>query len=81
MLEEWISKEEPYAISAVLEKGGVYLCRETAPPEGYGFSKDIWFTVEPEHAYREIVMVDRETKVQIQKTDRTGEKGLKGARL
>ncbi len=81
VLEEWISKEEPYAISAVLEKGGVYLCRETAPPEGYGFSKDIWFTVEPEHAYREIVMVDRETKVQIQKTDRTGEKGLKGARL
>lgn len=79
ILERWTSGSEPHKVSAILKEGANYILHEEWAPDGYGYSKDIVFTVWKEGIVQKVVMADRLTTVRIQKTDITGEKEIPGA--
>lgn len=79
--EEWDSTEEAHIIEYI--PVGDYILRETLAPTDKGYVKatDIEFTVEETSEVQSVEMKDDFTKVEISKTDITGEKELPGAKL
>ena len=76
----WVTDGKEHVISN-LETDKVYILEELEAPNGYATADPVEFTVEDIGEVQKIVMKDDVTKVQISKTDITGEKELPGAKL
>ena len=81
LVESWTSDGKAHEIQAKLTAGAAYTLHEAAAPAGYVVAKDMKFTVNADGSVTDVVMVDIATKVEITKTDITGEKELFGAKL
>lgn len=81
LLEEWVSGREPYQIRFPLEPGETYILSEIRPPSGYGFAKEIKFTVVGDGAVHLIRMEDRKTRAEILKVSEADGSSISGARL
>lgn len=46
VVDSWTSNGRPHKVTGLLERGSVYRYHEAKAPEGYGWSKDIEFTVD-----------------------------------
>lgn len=79
-VDEWISEKEPHVIKELVV-GQTYTLVETKPADGYVTAESVEFTVENTSEIQKVEMVDDVTKVEISKTDITGEKELPGATL
>lgn len=77
----WVSTGEPYNLTGVLQAGGTYILRETAPPGGYAYGADVRFTVSEDGTVDRVVMKDEATRAEILKTDRRTGRALSGAGL
>ena len=81
VVEEWTSAKESHLIYA-LKPGKYILHEEQAPIEnGYVKAEDVEFTVEETGEIQKVSMKDDHTKVEITKTDITGEQEIEGAKL
>lgn len=81
VVEEWISEKEPHIIYA-LAPGKYVLREESAPIEnGYVRAEDVEFKVEETGEVQKVSMKDDHTKIDISKTDITGEEEIEGAKL
>ena len=81
VVEEWVSAAEPHTIYA-LAPGEYILHEESAPTEaGYVRAEDVAFTVMETGEVQKVSMKDDHTKVEITKTDITGETEIEGAKL
>ena len=80
VVEEWTSTEEPHIIKELVV-GKSYTLTETKPADGYATAESITFTVENTAEIQKQVMEDDVTKVEISKTDITGDNELEGAKL
>ncbi len=81
VVEEWTSTKEPHLIE-YLPVGEYTLHEESAPTEsGYVRAEDVTFTVEETGEIQQVSMKDDHTKVEISKTDITGEQEIEGAHL
>ena len=80
-VEEWVSAAEPHVIYALAP--GTYTLHEVSAPteEGYVRAEDAAFTVEETGEIQQVSMKDDHTKVEISKTDITGEEEIEGAHL
>lgn len=79
-VDEWISEKEPHVIKELVV-GKTYTLVETKPADGYVTAESIEFTIENTTDIQKVEMKDDVTKVEISKTDITGEKELPGATL
>ena len=79
-VDEWISTEEFHVIKELVV-GKEYTMTETKPADGYVTAESITFTVENTAEVQKHEMKDDVTKVQISKTDITGETEIPGAKL
>lgn len=79
-MDEWISEKEPHVIKELVV-GQTYTLVETKPADGYVTAESVEFTVENTSEIQKVEMEDDVTKVEISKTDITGEKELPGATL
>ena len=79
-VDEWISTEEFHVIKELVV-GKEYTMTETKPADGYVTAESITFTVENTAEIQKVEMKDDVTKVQISKTDITGETEIPGAKL
>lgn len=79
-VDEWTSTEESHAIKELVV-GKEYTMTETKPADGYVTAESIIFTVENTAEVQKHEMKDDVTKVQISKTDITGETEIPGAKL
>ena len=79
-VDEWTSTTEPHVIKELVV-GKKYTMTETKPADGYVTAESIAFTVENTAEIQKHEMQDDVTKVQISKTDITGEKEIPGAKL
>ena len=79
-MDEWISEKNPHVIKE-LTVGKKYTLTETKPADGFVTSESIDFTVENTAEIQKHEMKDDITKVQISKTDITGDKEIPGAKL
>ena len=94
IFDEWVSDGTEHIVTKL--PAGSYVLHEVAAPEGFVISTDISFSIDENNAVTvedinalatdengipTIIMVDDTTKVHITKTDITGDKELKGARL
>lgn len=75
------TQAEAEKIVGKLKEGKKYILREKKAAKGYVRSKDIEFTVNSDGKEQEIKVVNDYTKVEISKTDITGEKEIPGAKL
>ncbi|MCD8150415.1 MAG: Cna protein B-type domain protein [Clostridiales bacterium] len=80
VVDEWVSTEEAHVIKALVI-GETYTMTETIPAEGYVTAESITFTVEDTAEVQCHEMQDDVTKVEISKTDITGEEEIPGATL
>lgn len=81
VVEEWTSTKEPHLVYA-LKPGKYILHEEQAPTEnGYVKAEDVEFTVEETGEIQKVSMKDDHTKIEITKTDITGEQEIEGAKL
>lgn len=81
VVEEWTSTKESHIIYA-LKPGKYILHEEQAPTEnGYVKAEDVEFTVEETGEIQKVSMKDDHTKIEITKTDITGEQEIEGAKL
>lgn len=81
VVEEWTSTNESHIIYA-LKPGKYILHEEQAPTEnGYVKAEDVEFTVEETGEIQKVSMKDDHTKIEITKTDITGEQEIEGAKL
>ena len=80
VVDEWVSTEEAYVIKE-LEVGKSYTMTETKPADGFVTAESITFTIENTAEIQKHEMKDDVTKVQISKTDITGEQEIPGAKL
>lgn len=81
VVEEWTSTKESHIIYA-LKPGKYILHEEQAPTEnGYVKAEDVEFTVEETGEIQKVSMKDDHTKIDITKTDITGEQEIEGAKL
>ena len=81
VVEEWTSTKEPHLVYA-LKPGKYILHEEQAPTEnGYVKAEDVEFTVEETGEIQKVSMKDDHTKMEITKTDITGEQEIEGAKL
>lgn len=81
IVEEWVSGAEAHIIYA-LASGDYILHEEAAPTEsGYVRAEDVEFTVMETGEVQKVAMKDDHTKVEITKTDITGEEEIEGAAL
>lgn len=81
VVEEWTSTKEPHLIYA-LKPGKYILHEEQAPTEnGYVKAEDVEFTVEETGEIQKVSMKDDHSKIEITKTDITGEQEIEGAKL
>ena len=80
-MEEWITDENPHYINKL--PIGDYTLREVKAPtsDGYVKAEDIGFAVKDTGEIQKVDMKDDYTKVKISKTDITGTKEIKGAKL
>ena len=79
-VDEWTSTEESHVIKELVV-GKEYTMTETKPADGYVTAESITFTVENTAEVQKHEMKDDVTKVQISKTDITGETEIPGAKL
>ena len=79
-VDEWTSTTEAHVIKELVV-GKKYTMTETKPADGYVTAESIEFTVENTAEIQKHEMKDDVTKVQISKTDITGEKEIPGAKL
>ena len=79
-VDEWTSTEESHVIKELVV-GKEYTMTETKPADGYATAESITFTVENTAEIQKVEMKDDVTKVQISKTDITGETEIPGAKL
>ena len=79
-VDEWTSTEESHVIKELVV-GKEYTMTETKPADGYVTAESISFTVENTAEVQKHEMKDDVTKVQISKTDITGETEIPGAKL
>ena len=79
-VDEWTSTEESHVIKELVV-GKKYTMTETKPADGYVTAESITFTVENTAEIQKVEMKDDVTKVQISKTDITGETEIPGAKL
>lgn len=80
IVDEWISEKNPHVIKE-LTVGKKYTLTETKPADGFVTAESIEFTVENTAEIQRHEMKDDITKVQISKTDITGDKEIPGAKL
>ena len=80
VVEEWTSTKEPHIIKELVV-GKSYTLTETKPADGYATAESITFTVENTVEIQKQVMEDDVTKVEISKTDITGDTEIEGAKL
>lgn len=80
VVDEWVSTEEAHVIKE-LEVGKTYTMTETKPADGYVTAESIEFTIENTAEIQKNEMKDDVTKVQISKTDITGDQEIPGAKL
>lgn len=80
IVDEWISEKNPHVIKE-LTVGKKYTLTETKPADGFVTAESIDFTVENTAEIQKHEMKDDITKVQISKTDITGDKEIPGAKL
>ena len=79
-VDEWTSTEESHVIKELVV-GKKYTMTETKPADGYVTAESITFTVENTAEVQKHEMKDDVTKVEISKTDITGETEIPGAKL
>ena len=79
-VDEWTSTEESHVIKELVV-GKEYTMTETKPADGYVTAESITFTVENTAEIQKVEMKDDVTKVEISKTDITGEIEIPGAKL
>ena len=79
-VDEWTSTEESHVIKELVV-GKEYTMTETKPADGYVTAESIAFTVENTAEIQKVEMKDDVTKVEISKTDITGETKIPGAKL
>lgn len=81
VIEQWVTTEEPHYIERI--PVGEYVFREVLAPteQGYVTANDVVFKITGTGDIQKVDMKDDYTKVQISKTDITGEKELVGATL
>ena len=80
IVDEWTSTEESHVIKELVV-GKEYTMTETKPADGYVTAESITFTVENTAEVQKHDMKDDVTKVEISKTDITGETEIPGAKL
>ncbi len=80
-VDSWISGETPHTMEGKLKAGEEYTLVEVNPAPGYAYAEDITFEVSNDGTIDKIVMKDEVTRVEISKTDITGEREIPGARL
>ena len=80
IVDEWTSTEESHVIKELVV-GKEYTMTETKPADGYVTAESITFTVENTAEVQKHEMRDDVTKVEISKTDITGETEIPGAKL
>ena len=79
-VDEWTSTEESHVIKELVV-GKEYTMTETKPADGYVTAESITFKVENTAEIQKHEMKDDVTKVEISKTDITGETEIPGAKL
>ena len=79
-VDEWTSTEDSHVIKELVV-GKEYTMTETKPADGYVTAESITFTVENTAEIQKHEMKDDVTKVQISKTDITGDTEIPGAKL
>ena len=80
VVDEWVSTEEAHVIKELVV-GKTYTMTETKPADGYVTAESIEFTIENTAEIQKHEMKDDVTKVQISKTDITGDQEVPGAKL
>ena len=80
VVDEWVSTEEAHVIKELVV-GKTYTMTETKPADGYVTAESIEFTIENTAGIQKHEMKDDVTKVQISKTDITGDQEIPGAKL
>ena len=80
VVDEWVSTEEAHVIKELVV-GKIYTMTETKPADGYVTAESIEFTIENTSEIQKHEMKDDVTKVQISKTDITGDQEIPGAKL
>lgn len=80
VVDEWVSTEEAHVIKELVV-GRTYTMTETKPADGYVTAESIEFTIENTAEIQKHEMKDDVTKVQISKTDITGDQEIPGAKL
>lgn len=80
VVDEWVSTEESHVIKELVV-GKTYTMTETKPADGYVTAESIEFTIENTAEIQKHEMKDDVTKVQISKTDITGDQEIPGAKL
>ena len=78
VVDEWISGKKPHFVSG-LEVNKEYTLTETTTPNGYVTASSIKFSVPEDNKIQKVHMIDK--RVEVSKTDVTGEKELPGATL
>lgn len=81
VIDTWKSKAGKKHMLKYLEVGKTYTLREEIAPDGYVRATDIKFVVKDTKKIQSVVMKDDFTKVEISKTDITGEVEIGGAKL
>ena len=82
VVDSWTSVEgQTHIIEGKLIAGETYTLHEEISPDGYAVANDVVFTVNMDGTPTTVQMKDETTKVQITKTDITGDKELGGAKL
>lgn len=83
VVDEWMSKDAPHYMEAVLVAGETYTLEETLVPDNSGYvpANAVQFTVEDDGKVQHVFMQDDYTKVQISKTDIATGKEISGAKL
>lgn len=80
VVDEWVSTEEAHVIKELVV-GKTYTMTETKPADGYVTAESIEFIIENTAEIQKHEMKDDVTKVQISKTDITGDQEIPGAKL
>ncbi len=80
VVDSWVSKKKPHAVSNLKVKE-TYTLVEIKAPEGYVTAESIQFTVKEDYKIQKVTMKDDVTKVEIAKKDITSQEELPGAKL
>lgn len=81
IIDSWTSTNESHIIKGKLIVGNTYTLVETKPTDGYTTAESIKFKVKDTGEVQTVTMKDAPTKIEISKTDITGEKEIPGCKL